>query len=139
MGASFSLSGGQILDALENHLQHLLACEEFIFDLHNHPSKPLTTEHKQLDGWGKEALQRALRFIQKYGAEAELTDAKKLRPVEVLLAELPRLREAKEVVERLGTALRYALPDEDRQTLYKEGKRSLRDRLDRLTEFDDSE
>lgn len=138
-GASFSLTGGQILEALEEHLQHLLDCEQFIFDMHSHPAKPLTREYKKMDSWGKEALERALSYVQKYHAQTELTDMKKLRPVEAFLVELPRLREAKDVVERLGTSLRYLLPDEDRQALYKAGQRSLSDRLDTLTKFDDSE
>jgi hypothetical protein len=147
MGASFSLTGGQILAAMEEYLQHLLDCEQFILDLHDHPQKPLHATYsgrdgKKLDQWDQDRINAAIRFVTKYAADATQAEGKKMRPVEALLSELPRLREAEDVVKGIGFILRYQLPEptrEERIKMYEAGQRTLRDRLDTLTKFDDSE
>lgn len=145
--ASVTISGGEILSLLEEKIQHLLDCEQWLFDLHDHPEKPLHNikdrDGKPLSGWDKDRVEKAIEFVTKYAASTELTDLKNLRPVEAFLAELPRLREAEEVLKGISYVIRYQLPEpkttEERVALYKSGKRTLRDRLDSLTKFDDSE
>ena len=144
--ASVTISGAELLDSLEKQLEHMLACEQFIFDLHDHPEKPLHKEYKDrsdnpLPQWDRDKIQYAIGFVERYRGTAAL-DLKGLRPVEALLAELPRLRQAVEVVEGLGLVMRYLLPEpsrEERIKMHEAGKRTLSDRLDTLTHFDDSE
>lgn len=137
--ASVKIPGTEILSSLEEVLERALACEQFIFDLHDHPSKPLHWKPKKTDVWDQQKVDAAIRYVAEYAVTAELIDAKKLRPIEAFLAELPRLKEAMKVVEGLSLVVRYRLPDEDLIALHKQGKRSLRQRLDTLTDFDDSE
>lgn len=141
MGAAkLVVTGEQILDALETRLQYMLDCENLIFDLVSHPSKPLeaTLTDKELSQWDRDGIQGLVRYVENYRGETEMLDAKNLRPVERLLAELPRLKKAADALKRFGI-LRYRLPDEDLKALYARNQRSLRQRLDTLTEFDDSE
>lgn len=144
--ASVNISGAEILESLEKQLQHMLDCEQFIFDLHNHPSKPLNVEGlldnygQPASQWDKDRILAAVRFVAEYGPKADLVA--QLRPVEAFLAELPRLRQAQKVVEGLGLVLRYQLHEPTREEhveMHKAGKRTLRERLDSLTDFDDSE
>lgn len=144
--AHVKISGTELLASLEEHLQHMLDCEQLLFDLHNDPKKPLLADYKnysgqKLDQWDQERIDAATQFVVDYPAKTELTDLKNLRPVEALLAELPRLRKAAEVVKGLGYILRYQLSDsrDEMIKMHEAGKRTLRQRLDDLTDFDDSE
>lgn len=139
MGASFTLTGEQILSALEARLQHLLDCEEWLMDLYRHPDKPLSAEYKEAATFDQGRIASVLKWCQEREASLELTDMKKLRPAEALLAEIDRLKKAADHVRSLSYTIRYQLPDEDLKKLYAAGKRSLSQRLDALTEFDDSE
>lgn len=140
-----TVSGESILGALEARLEYLLACEKFLFDLYNHPDQPLKTIPEKvkslndLSQWDRDKLTEVIRWVEQYRVELEMQEAKHLRPVEAFVAELPHLKKAASLVSSISYIIRHRLTDQTRVESNKVVYRSLRDRLDTLTEFDDSE
>jgi len=147
---ALSISGEALLGAMRERLEHLLACEAMIFELYDHPAKPLgngVPEKPQparkgeepLSQWDQDRLKEAIRFVEKYRGTAELREAQKRGLIEEFVEELPRLEKAHDIVSSVAGVLRYRFDDktiiEDNKVVYS----SIRGRLDSLTDFDDSE
>jgi hypothetical protein len=144
MGAKLSISGEDLLSALEGRLEHMLACESILFELYDHPDKPLvnapkSTRAKDLSQWDQGKLTDVIRWVEKYRVEAELRDAAKLRPVEAFVAELPHLKRAVDLVGSVHYVLRNIFDDKTRIVNNKVVYTSITQRLDSLAGFDDSE
>lgn len=147
--ASVNISGLELLDALEKQLEHMLDCEQLIYDLYDDPGKPLEQNYgsgsrSEMSQWDKDKLQSAINFVKKYRPEGVVAPAQPpfKRPMEAFLNELPRLRDAARAVTDVSYVLRYRLPEvprEEQIKMWNEGKRTLNQRLDTLSKFDDSE
>jgi hypothetical protein len=144
MGARLSISGEDLLSALEGRLEHMLACETILFELYDHPDKPLvnapkSARAKDLSQWDQEKLTDVIRWVERYRAEAELRDVQKLRPIEAFVAELPHLKRAVDLVGSVHYVLRHIFDDKTRVENNKIVYTSITQRLDTLAGFDDSE
>jgi len=144
MGANLTISGTDLLNALTTRLEHMLACENILFELYDHPDKPLvnalkSARAKDMSQWDKDRLTDVSRWVEKYRAEAVLRDTAKLRPIEAVVAELPHLNRAVDLVGSVHYVLRNIFEDKTRIESNKIVYTSITQRLDSLAGFDDSE
>lgn len=146
MKYNLTVSGDDMMSTFGKYLEHLLACESLLFDLYDHPSKPLLSGlgegSRPLTSWESETLAAAVRWVETFRAKADLLANQNLGPTAALAADFSRLRVAGCLVGGVAAALRNRLPDVFTSTRVVGGfplPTTFKERLDSLSSFDDAE